>query len=109
MGVKGAIRSYQHRIAPKLEIGSAANMIQDSLKDVCERIAGSVNFVHKLAADKNKTCPFQYDVAFAFDKVVSGDNPVSYNKDQQDDEEDDEDDEDEKGDAEFFDCFANIK
>lgn len=76
--VVGAVTTFGNRIAPRLMYiiihlfseyhlslyrFDASQFIEDSLHNVCEHIAVIVNFVYKLAEDKKRTCPFQYDVS----------------------------------------------
>merc|ERR1712048_879375 len=63
-----AVRSFGHRICPSLML-QPTNAIVDSLADVSADIANVVAFVAKQAADKNTTCPFHFDVIFAFNEV----------------------------------------
>jgi len=120
MGVMAAIKSFQHRIAPKLLL-RPANFIQDSLKNVCEHICTTVLFVHRLAAyeletntvgmkpTKNQTCPFQYDAVFAFNGVERGGGGVGASESFSDAEDDDDEDDEDEDDQKYFDCFGNIK
>merc|ERR1712154_287733 len=118
--VKAAIKSYQHRVTPKL-IFRPVNLVQDSLAHVCYHICSTVLFVHSLAAyklktntmgmkpSKNQTCPFQYDAVFALNGVTRGGNGIMRNDEDQNDEDDDDEDDENKNDQKYFDCIGNIK
>lgn len=58
--VCAAIKSYFHRVAPKL-ILTVANKIKGDLKSTAEIILSTTDFVANLANSKQATCPFQYD------------------------------------------------
>jgi len=90
---KAAVRSYLHRVAPKLLLHSA-NRIEGNLKLVAKFIEQTILFVHKKANEKDTTCPFQYDAVFAFQTAVDVEEDA-----QDDDDDDNDDDDDEDGDG----------
>jgi len=108
--VVGAITTFGNRIAPRLML-NGGRLIQDSLHNVSERIAATIDFVYKLAEAKKETCPFQYDATFAFNNVKPGDKKVDINGlgDNEPDDDDDDDNDDEKEDDKFYDCFGDLK
>ena len=55
-----AVTSYLHRVAPKLMLKATTRM-DHSLEDVAKYIEQTIEFVHQLAANRQNTCPFQYD------------------------------------------------
>merc|ERR1719295_1291669 len=86
--VCAAVKSYFHRVAPKL-ILTVANKIKGDLKSTAEIILSTTDFISNLANSAQATCPFQYDAVFAFDELVAV----------EDDEDEEEDDPDADGDG----------
>ena len=54
-----AVKSYLHRVAPKVMLKSP-NRIIGSLEDICSYIYQTVCYVHVMSQEHG-TCPFQYD------------------------------------------------
>jgi len=92
-----AVKSYLHRVAPKVMLKSTCR-IKGSLKNVSGYIHETVNYVHKMAKTHG-TCPFQYDSVYAFQEKMEDDHKSD--DEEEDDESDDanDDENDEKGDG----------
>ena len=58
--VANAVKSYFHRVAPRLMLNQPAK-IKGDLRTVALYIASTVDFVSNLANSADATCPFQYD------------------------------------------------
>merc|ERR1719242_827637 len=82
---KAAVRSYLHRVAPKLLL-KPATRIQGNLKELTSFISQTIQFVAKKAGEYPTVCPFQYDAVFVF--------PTAVNEEQEDDDDDDEEEDD---------------
>jgi len=86
--VKGAVASFQKRIAPSLMLKPPMK-IKDSLRQISYYIAATVDFVGRLTDDQEQSCPFQYDSVYAFDHVEMAASIVKI--EDPDDESDDDD------------------
>merc|ERR1719376_811527 len=81
-----AVKSYLHRVAPKVMLKSPSRII-GNLADISAYIYQTVCYVHSMAQEHG-TCPFQYDSVYTFKTTAAEDN-------KSDEDEDDDDDEDE--------------
>jgi len=64
-----AIKSYFHRVAPRLMMSPTHQIIGD-LRTAALYIASTIDFVANLAKNRaDSTCPFQYDTVFLHDEL----------------------------------------
>jgi len=81
-----AVKSYLHRVAPKVMLKSTSRIKGSYLQDISQYISQTVTFVSNLSKQQG-TCPFQYDSVFAFQEKIADDSKSDYESD--DDDEDD--------------------
>jgi len=66
----GAVKSYLHRVAPKLMFTQMAR-IKYPYRTVAQYVLQTIEFVNQMAATQESACPFQYDAVFAFQETTS--------------------------------------
>jgi len=86
----GAVKSYLHRVAPKL-LFTRMDRIKYPYRAVAQYVLQTIEFVNQVATTQENSCPFQYDSVFAFQETTA--------EEVEDDGDDDDDDESENGDG----------